>query len=213
VDAVFAPGQELPPHDVSAYLLSLPRLLGTTSVNIPANVPYLAPEDALVQRWRGELERYQGFKVGLCWQGDPKHKRDRLRSIPLAQLAPLSALPGVRLFGLQVGRQRSELEGGVIDLGGRFDSSSFADAAAVVNNLDLVISVDTSVAHLAGALGAPVWVLLPTCADWRWLREREDSPWYPSMRLFRQVRLGHWDDVVQRLAGDLRQLVARKAAP
>ena len=208
-------GEECPPYDVYAYLLSLPRLAGTTLATIPARVPYLTADPELANRWQEELRSYSGFKIGICWQGNPKHKQDRVRSVPLAQFVSIAKLPGVELFSLQVGagsEQVTALKGDfrLIDLAKRFDSASFADAAAVIQNLDLVITADTAVAHLAGALGAPVWVLLHTCPDWRWLLEREDSPWYPSMRLFRQRQLGRWDAVFDRITAELRTLLANR---
>src|SRR5262249_7334717 len=153
--------------------------------------PYLKARPEQVQRWRRELQPLTGFKVGIVWQGSRSHRSDRLRSVPLSQFAPLAHVPKVRLFSLQVEAGTEQLTGtgasvGVIDLGSRLDPASLADAAALVQNLDLVVTVDTALAHLAGALAVPVWVLLPFTPDWRWLLERQDSPWYPTLRLFRQ---------------------------
>jgi tetratricopeptide (TPR) repeat protein len=216
VAEVYAKEDDFPPHDVYAYLMSLPRLLGADFASIPANVPYLSADHERVARWRKELKAYQGYKVGICWQGNAEHKQDRLRSVPLAQFAPLAEVPGTVLFSIQVGEGRQQLterrgDFAVIDLGQHFDPTSFADAAAVIKNLNLVITADTAIAHLAGALGARVWLALPAWPDWRWLLEREASPWYPTMRLFRQKELGRWGNVFDRMATEVCQLMARAA--
>jgi len=213
--AVIALGEVPPPFDVHAYLLSLPRLLGTTLDTVPANVPYLSADPSLVAHWGEELSAVSGFKVGIVWQGSPNNDRDRIRSLPLTEFAPLAELAGVHLFSLQVGPGREQLAAldgrfAVTDLGSRFDPASFAETAAVVKNLDLVITVDTALAHLAGALGVPVWVALPFSHDFRWLQGREDSPWYPSMRLFRQPEVGQWPAVLQRIAAEIRKLLASR---
>jgi tetratricopeptide (TPR) repeat protein len=212
VAVAFPPGEECPPYDVYAYLMSIPGLMRTTLATIPAHVPYLSADPELIGRWRDELHSYSGFKIGICWQGNPKHQQDRLRSVPLARFIALAKVPGVQLFSLQVGAGQEQLaklkdDFNVVDLGQKFDANSFADAAAVVRNMDLIITADTAIAHLAGALGAPVWVLLLACPDWRWLLQREDSPWYPTMRLFRQRQFGRWDAVFERITSELRSLL------
>ena len=214
VERLVAQGEALPEYDVHVPLMSLPGLLGTTLESVPADVPYLDAEPQLVEAWRHRLGSYPGFKVGIVWQGNPKFRLDRLRSIPLAQFAPLARVPGVHLFSLQKGPGAEQLAAvtdrfPVTDLGRRLDD--FMDTAAVLKNLDLVISVDTAIAHLAGALGIPVWVALPFAPDWRWLMDREDSPWYPTMRLFRQTRPGQWEDVFQRIAEALQRRLAAPA--
>jgi hypothetical protein len=148
------------------------------------------------------------FRIGIVWQGNPRHELDRYRSIPLAEFAPLARVPGVQLVSLQQQAGREQLQ----QLRGKFTivelhepEAGWADTAAQVQNLDLVISVDTAVAHLAGGLGKPVWVPLSAVGEWRWLLHREDSPWYPTLRLFRQRRLGHWRDVFQRMARTLKR--------
>ena len=191
--------------DVHAFPLSLPRLLETNSVErIPANVPYLDIDTDLVEKWRGRLAALEvqrpRLRVGIVWQGNPGHKGDRRRSVRLEQFAALAELPGVSLVSLQKGQGREQLEklpGLALDLGPEL--TDLADTAAVIRSLDLIISVDTVVAHLAGALAAPVWVVLPKVPDWRWLLQRDDSPWYPTMRLFRQAERGQWDDVFIRM--------------
>jgi tetratricopeptide (TPR) repeat protein len=190
-----------PPFDVGAFLVSLPGLLGATSVErIPANVPYLDCDPERIERWEARLTaldvRRPVRRVGIAWQGKSNHKGDRWRSVPLEQFAPLAQLPGVRLISLQKGHGREQLEklpGVAVDLGPELNE--VADTAAVIRCLDLVITVDTAIAHLAGALAAPVWLALPMVPDWRWLLEREDSPWYPTMRLFRNTHIGPWDEV------------------
>jgi tetratricopeptide (TPR) repeat protein len=222
IDRLVGQDEPLPEFHVHAALLSLPGILRTDLASIPAQVPYLSADPQRVQHWRTELEsfRLQGgeeapsktLKVGIAWQGSLHHPGDRQRSIPLRSFAPLAQVPGVQLFSLQVGPGTEQLRDRgnvfpVIDLGGRFDPASFQDAAAVATLLDLVISVDSAIVHLAGALGVPVWVLLPYAPDWRWLLEREDSPWYPTLRLFRQKEPGTWDDVFGRVASALKEFV------
>lgn len=199
-------------YAVHAPLMSLPRIFGTTLETIPAKVPYIEPEAALVDRWRGELQSIEGFKIGIVWQGSPEFRFDRLRSVPLTNFAPLADLPGVTLLSLQKGfgsEQLTPLAGrpNVIDLSSRLDESTgpFLDTAAVMKCLDLVITSDTSIAHLAGALGVEVWVALSFSPDWRWLRERDDSPWYPTMRLFRQERRGDWQQVFKKMTAALAE--------
>jgi tetratricopeptide (TPR) repeat protein len=208
----------LPDYDVHAPLLSLPRILGTTLETIPANVPYLFADNDLVEQWRSELSDLHGFRVGIAWQGDPTYRCDNERSIPLRHHAALGRVPGVRLISLQKGpgvEQLREVSGlfSVIDLGPRLDETSgaFMDTAAIMKGLDLVITSDTAVAHLAGAMGVPVWVAVAFAPEWRWLLDREDSPWYPSMRLFRQSGRGDWEEVFARMAGELRRKIGAAA--
>jgi Flp pilus assembly protein TadD len=193
---------ETPHYDCQYVLMSLPELLGTTLDTIPATVPYLSADPADVARWAERLAGDDGFKIGVAWQGNPGHNKDRERSFPLDLYEGLAGIPGVRLYSLQNGygvEQLGSLNGrfAVTDLGSQM--SDFLETAAVIANLDLVITPDTAVAHLAGALGAPVWVALPTSPDWRWMLGREDSPWYPSMRLFRQSKWGDWTSVFERI--------------
>jgi hypothetical protein len=219
IDRVVSVGEPLPPCDVRAPLLSLPRLCGTTLSTIPAEIPYLVADRARVDHWRAQLESVSGLKVGVCWQGSPRHRHDRRRSVPLTQFAPLAKVPGVRLVCLQRGHGQEQWQAvtdgwPVAELSGleQEPAQGWVDTAAQLCALDLVVTVDTSVAHLAGALGVPVWVALPFIPDWRWLLKREDSPWYPSLRLFRQTRLGHWSDVFERLAGELARLTGMNRA-
>ncbi len=210
LDQLVARGSPVPEADVQAPLMSLPWLLGITLETLPAEVPYLFPDPALVEKWRKELEGPPSFKIGIAWQGNPLYSGDSMRSIPLNHFAALARLPGVRLFSLQKGIGSEQLQDVadqfyVVDLACRLDedTGAFMDTAAVLQNLDLVITSDTSVAHLAGALGRPVWVALSIGCDWRFFQRREDNPWYPTMRLFRQKRFGDWDEVFSRMATEL----------
>ena len=212
IDRVVAEGEPLPDFDVQAPLLSLPALCGTTLASVPAPVPYLQADPARVETWRARLARGNGFKVGVVWQGNPRHAWDRHRSASLASLEPLAQVEGVHLISLQKGPGQEQPEGvskrfAIMDLGGELDESggAFMDSAAVMQSLDLVVTVDTAASHVAGALGVPVWLALSRIADWRWLQERDDTPWYPSMRLFRQERLGDWRAVFARMAEELKQ--------
>jgi hypothetical protein len=202
---LFGSADALPRCDFYLPLMSAPLALGTTASTIPRDVPYLAADPALIDRWRQELAEIEGFKIGIVWQGARDYRFDHQRSIPLADFAPLARLPGVRLISLQKGfgsEQMSAIDFPVLDLSGRLDevAGPFMDTAAVIRNLDLVVTANTAIAHLAGALGAPVWLALQHAPDWRWLEGREDSPWYPTMRIFRQTAPGRWADVFQRIA-------------
>ena len=214
IERLMAHGDPVPEFDVHTPLMRLPGLFGTTLESVPADVPYLEAEPQLVEAWRHRLGSYPGFKIGIVWQGNPKFRLDRFRSTSLIQFAPLARVPGVHLFSLQKGSGAEQLAAAtdrfpVTDLGSGLDD--FVDTAAVLKNLDLVISVDTAIAHLAGALGVPVWVALPFAPDWRWLMGREDSPWYRTMRLFRQTRPGQWEDVFHRIAEALQRRLAAPA--
>jgi Flp pilus assembly protein TadD len=199
-----------PPFDLRVPLMSLPRLLGTRMDSIPAAIPYLWADPSLTKKWHALLPGSE-FKVGIVWQGNPKHPKDRERSVPLSVFEPLSRVPGVRLVSLQVGPGQEQIEANgerlrVMDLGSRFDPAGFHDVAAVVQSLDLVVTVDSAIAHLAGALGVRTWIALPFVPDWRWLLDRDDSPWYPSVRLFRQQRNGDWESVFARMADALGEI-------
>src|SRR5262249_1953457 len=170
----------------------------TTLQNVPASMPYLSASAERVAHWRARIGSEAGLKVGIAWAGSPVHRHDRHRSIPIERLKPLFEVAGARFFSLQVGGRAADLGGiepvPVTDLSGEL--TDFGETAAAIANLDLVIAADTALAHLAGALNRPVWTLLPFAPDWRWLLARSDSPWYPSMRLFRQTRPGEWDDAI-----------------
>jgi hypothetical protein len=206
VAGIVGRGEELPAFDLHCPLLSLPLAFGTELSSIPASVPYLAATDDRIETWSARLPPRKGLRVGIAWSGNAKHKDDRNRSIALARLAHLFAAPGVQFVSLQKDARDGEAEvlrdiPGFLDLGPEL--KDFADTAALISLIDLVISVDTSTAHLAGAMGKPVWVLLPFSPDWRWLLEREDSPWYPTARLFRQPMIGDWESVIGRMRREL----------
>ena len=193
-------------YDFHCPLVSLANIFGTTLESVPNQVPYLRAKSELVVTWRQRLADVAGLRVGICWQGNPEFPGDRARSIPLAAFAPLAEIRGVRLISLQkvagldqLAAVRGQFE--VRELGPEYDeeSGAFMNAAAVIENLDLVIAADTAIAHLAGALGAPVWIALPKVPDWRWLLTGDTSPWYPTMRLFRQSRAGDWDGLFGRI--------------
>jgi tetratricopeptide (TPR) repeat protein len=211
VDRLLPQDGPLPACAMHAPLLSLPGLCGTTLPTIPATVPYLVAAQDRVARWRQHLAAVPGFKVGICWQGSPRHQDDRRRSVPLSQFQPLAEVPGIRLVPLQRGPGEEQWAAcarrwPVVELPGlaQGPSEAWVETAALIAALDLVVTVDTAVAHLAGALGRPVWVPLQFSPDWRWLLQRIDSPWYPTMRLFRQSREGDWAGVFARIAAELR---------
>ncbi len=202
---VLAQGEPLPAFDVQAPLLSLPGLFHTNLASIPAEVPYLTADPARVAYWRQHLAHESRFKVGLVWQGSRQYGADRHRSAPLKTLTPLTQVPGVALYSIQVGEGSEQLASArlpITDLGSQ--AVPLDNLAALLVNLDLLVSVDTAPAHLAGALGVPVWLALSKNADWRWLLDRTDSPWYPTARLFRQEQAGDWDSVFLRIAADMR---------
>lgn len=205
----------LPPHDCHLPLISMARLVGTRLDSIPPHIPYLRADAAEVEHWQAHLAPLKGLKVGLVWSGAPRpHDRDALlmdrrRSLPLARFESLARIPGISLVSLQKGPAAAEA-GGLAITDVTAELHDFADTAALVQALDLVISVDTSVAHLAGALGKPVWVLSRFDACWRWLRNRPDSPWYPSLRVFGQSAPGDWRPVLDAVATQLTALAAQK---
>ncbi|MCL6433920.1 MAG: tetratricopeptide repeat protein, partial [Leptolyngbyaceae cyanobacterium HOT.MB2.61] len=211
IDHLVPQGSPLPPFDVHAPLLSLPHILGTTLDSIPANIPYLSPPSPLPaslttnNQLTTDLPPFL-LKIGLVWAGNPAHKNDRYRSCKLEWFQSLLDLPGICFYSLQKGDAAADLQRfqfPIHDLGAELED--FADTAAAIAQLDLVISVDTAVAHLAGALGKPVWLLLSYAPDWRWLLERQDSPWYPTLRIFRQKQPGDWQSVFEQLQVALRE--------
>ncbi|MGO9851018.1 MAG: tetratricopeptide repeat protein [Steroidobacteraceae bacterium] len=214
---VVAPGEEPQHCDYQCALLSLPLALRTTLQTIPHAVPYLKADPRRVSEWRERLGP-AGFKVGIAWQGS-RNRIDVGRSVPLAMFAPLAGIPGLRLISLQKGEGVEQLqrEAGAMPLelpGEAFDTGpqAFLDSAALMQHLDLVITCDTALAHLAGALGRAAWVALKYVPDWRWLLDRTDNPWYPSMQLFRQSRSGDWEGVFAAIRTELAKLVRARAA-
>jgi Flp pilus assembly protein TadD len=220
IDRVIARGEDLPPFDVHSSLVRLIGLFTKGLDGIPASIPYLRAVDELVDRWRARLAAWPGFRVGITWQGNPKHTRDRDRSFRLIEFERLAGIEGVRLISLQKGYGAEQLHdlGGrfpVIDLGAELDPelATMQDTPAVMMGLDLLITPDTGLAHLAGALGRPVWIALPKAPDWRWFLGREESPWYPTARLFRQSEQGCWGPVFDRLAAALEEKIATARTP
>ena len=212
IDQVVPLGGELPPFDLHAALMSLPLLLNTTLKTIPAKTPYLLGSGPAAEMWK---TRMQGdgakFRVGLTWSGRPSHPNDPQRSIALSHLAPLGEVEGVVFYSLQKNDPNHEAANPpaplrLVDCGSKL--KDFSDSAALIHNLDLVISVDTAVAHLAGAMRKPVWTFLPFAADFRWLLDRSDTPWYPTMTLLRQKQPSVWADVVRETVERLRQCVS-----
>jgi hypothetical protein len=202
-------------------LMSTPGALGVRPDNIPGSVPYLKAEPARVETWRAWLgsERFgsEGFRIGINWGiGTVPVWFSRLRDVPLAAFAPLAEIAGARLISLQMGKPLSQVGGvpfaaRIEQPGDSFhaDLGCFLDTAALMMSLDLIVTCDTSVAHLAGALGRPVFVALPAISDWRWLTGRDDTPWYPTMRLFRQEKPGDWDGVFARIAAAVAEMAKR----
>jgi hypothetical protein len=209
VSAVAGRGEALPPFDLHCPLMSLPLAFKTTVDSMPAAVPYLHAPGDRVEKWCGMLPDAKALRVGLAWSGSPKHKNDRNRSIALSRLAPLCMDRTMQFVSLQRDLRGADAEtlGGVPNVFAPGAAlQDFADTAAVISLLDLVISVDTGVAHLAGALGKPVWILLPFNGEWRWLADRDDSPWYPSARLFRQPKVDDWESVIARVQQEIGAL-------
>ena len=211
VDCLIAAGDELQDFDFQSPLLSLPRIMGTTLQSLPVNVPYLSADQDRVDKWRKMLGPKHGLRIGIAWRGNPSHQCDRDRSIPLTAFESLAKIDGVTLVSLQKGHGDDDViairnQIGLLDFGIELDlhGGAFMDTAAIMLNVDLVITVDSAPAHLAGALGVPVWLALSRVADWRWLLDRQDSPWYPTMRLFRQSIAGDWHDVFRRMTDQLR---------
>jgi Flp pilus assembly protein TadD/GR25 family glycosyltransferase involved in LPS biosynthesis len=220
IDQLIAKGEPLPRFDTHVKLLSLPGIFGTRLGNIPNEVPYLEPDPRREAQWKARLAGMSGFKIGIAWQGNPEFHKDRTRSIPLEHFEPLSRVQGVRLLSLQKNAGAEHVE----RVSDRFrvdafdppldeGTGAFMDTAAVMRHLDLVITSDTAIAHLAGALGIRVWVALSFSCEWRWLRDRADSPWYPTMRLFRQPSLGNWAAIFERMTTALLDTLADAPDP
>jgi tetratricopeptide (TPR) repeat protein len=207
IDEIIARGQALPAFDYHIPLQSLPRLFKTDLTNIPNAVPYLKVQPENQASWKARVKNDGRLKVGLVWAGSPRAKiSDDLRTRGLDVFAPLGQMPNVRFFSLQKGPESNLARPPGLEMTDfTRDLNDFADTAALIENLDLVISVDTSVAHLAGALAKPVWVLIPFSSDFRWLMDRTDSPWYPTMRLFRQKQRNDWQGVVAEMADALME--------
>jgi tetratricopeptide (TPR) repeat protein len=209
VEQVAAAGEALPRFDLHCPLLSLPHVLATTLATIPGETPYLQAAPERVAAWRRRFDPIPGFRVGLVWAGSPTMSADRGRSLTLDLLVPLAGLPGVALVSLQKGEAAGQTPpSGMVLHDWTEDLDDFAETAALIEALDLVIGVDTAVIHLAGALGRPVWLLNRFDRDWRWLDGRDDSPWYPTLRQFRQAAPGDWAGVLSRVRTALVQAAA-----
>lgn len=217
----------VPHFDTHASLMSLPFIMGTRVETIPHEIPYLHARQDLVAQWAQKLSSDTSFKIGICWQGNPNYSTPFLRntvaakSMKVTEFEPLARIPGVSLYSLQKTSGEEQLKnlpaGFVVhDFGPDFDITNgrFMDTAAVMKNLDLVISVDTATVHMAGGLGVPTWMLLPEPADWRWMSRASDTPWYPHMRMFRQPQPDDWKSVIELVAQEVRQLIEhRQPAP
>jgi len=214
VAQVVSTGDPLPHFDTHRPLMSLPMVCGTRLETIPCETPYLHAEPQRVRQWE-QKRSGDGLRVGLAWAGAAGNLNDRERSMALVRFAPLAQVPGVRFYSLQKGPAAVEAAAPpagmhLTDISA--DLREFADTAAAIENLDLVICVDTAVGHLAGALGKPVWVPLAFSPDWRWMLDRSDTPWYSTMRLFRQQRPGDWQTVMQRVSEELRRFTPTSAS-
>ncbi len=204
---------EIPPYAAYCALSGLPRLHGTRVGHVPAPIPYLRADPARAQLWRQRLDGMiaPGLRrVGIAWAGRPTHNNDLNRSIKLETLAPITELEGIALVSLQKGPAVAQIaayqgRAPLIDLDKQI--VDFEDTVAILDGLDLLICVDTAVGHFAGAMGRPAWMMLPYAPDWRWLRQRGDLPWYPTMRLFRHPAPRRWDMVVPAVAAELKRFV------
>jgi tetratricopeptide (TPR) repeat protein len=213
ISKVFTRGETLPDFDVHCPIMSLPGAFATTLETIPASIPYIASDLSVFNKWREKIQddRNANLKVGIAWAGSPAHKNDKNRSCPFDQLLPLFSLKNITFYSLQKkdGRHSPAPNKNIdnfIDYTGEIHD--FLDTAGFIQNLDVVISVDTAAAHLAGALGKEVWTLLPFAPEWRWMLKRKDTPWYPTMKLFRQDRFGNWQGVIEEVKNELEYLSA-----
>jgi Flp pilus assembly protein TadD len=208
---IVAGGDPLPAFDLHCPLMSLPLLFNTTLATIPWPGAYLHAEAKLSEQWSRRMPADSNSpRIGLVWAGRPENKVDRKRSMRLDQFAPLSAIRNARFFSLQKGPSASQARrppAGMELIDYTNDLGDFTDTAAMIANLDLVVTVDTSIAHLTGALGRPAWVLLPRSPDWRWMLHRDDSPWYPALRLFRQKMRGDWEEAMNRVKVELGEAI------
>ena len=222
VSQVVARGEELPPYDLHCPLMSLPHRLGIEIKDLPGEIPYLSADPIRIERWAERLANFSGQRIGLAWAGSSRRQNPELavidarRSIPLQLFGPMLAIEDIAFFSLQKGEAAAEIETAELtDTLHDFSAEwqDFSDTAAFIMNLDLVISVDTAVAHLAGALGKPVWLLNRHDSCWRWLRERPDSPFYPTLRQFRQAQAGEWDSVIAAVRDELARKTGKGEAP
>ncbi|MBF0329962.1 MAG: tetratricopeptide repeat protein [Nitrospirae bacterium] len=205
IESITVQGERLPPFDIHCPFLTIPYIFKTTNENIPTKVPYLSADNSLIQKWSAlaGIDKNR-FNIGIVWAGNPKNANDKVRSLSLDLFAPLSELKNIQFYSLQKGEASAQINTrslAIKDL--TSEIQDFSDTAALIMNLDLIISVDTAVAHLAGALAKPVWLLIPPIPDWRWQLNKDDSPWYPTMKLFRGYKEGEWADVVEKIKNEL----------
>ena len=216
LDQIISKGETLPHLDYYTSLLSLPSIFKTTITTVPTTIPYLYADPDLVEEWRKSFTQEKKLKIGLCWQADLTNDANRpllaRRSIPLELFEQLAQLPNITLYSLQKGAHSSFEASFLHPFGSELDTDHgrFMDTAALIQNLDLVITVDTSIAHLAGALGKPTWVILPFKADWRWMTNQDDTPWYPSMKLFRKEKEAGWELVIEKIGNELEHVTNSK---
>jgi ADP-heptose:LPS heptosyltransferase len=209
---IIAEGDPLPDFHFHCPLLSLPLAFQTQRETIPAHVPYLSASKAHLKKWKQRLPKPAGPRIGLCWAGNPNFKSDSNRSIGLQPLLPLLARTDIHFFSLQKDLREGDekilrINPLITHIGDEIET--FEDTAAIISQFDLVISCDTSIVHLAGALGKPVWILLSFTPDWRWLLDRDDSPWYPTARLFRQTGTRDWESVIKHVRDALREFTVK----
>ncbi|MEQ1824399.1 MAG: tetratricopeptide repeat protein [Pirellula sp.] len=216
IDETISIGAPVPECDFRASLMDLPAILGSTLETVPARVPYLDADPIRIQHWRTILGNNPSCNVGIAWHGSTQNQRNAERSIPLIAFAPLASIPGVRIISLQKGAGSEQLSVAatqfpIEDLAHALDigEDAFVDTAALMKSLDLVVTCDTAIAHLAGALGIPVWMAIPKVGDWRWMVDRTDSPWYPTMRIFRQTKMYDWTTPMQFVANELSHWARR----
>jgi tetratricopeptide (TPR) repeat protein len=212
IDNIFTRGEQLPIFDMHCPLPSLPLIFNTNIESIPANIPYIIANNILVERWREKFDNDKSkLKIGLTWLGNPNHVNDETRSCSPKIFLPFVGLSNITFYSLQKNMSTESIENlpkGIKLVDYTSEIKDFSDTAAIIENLDLVISVDTSVAHLAGALGKPVWTLIPFVPDWRWMLNRADNPWYPTMRLLRQPSSGDWESVIAKVKDELLKLMS-----
>jgi len=209
IEKIITPGEAYPHFDLQCPLMRLPYIFHTEIETIPSKTPYIKADASLVRKWSKRINHHDPvLNIGLSWCGNPDHDNDRNRSCSLETFAPLAQLSNVTLNSLQkgAGTKAFHLPEGMQLMDFTEELTDFSETAALMENLDLIISVDTAIAHLAGALGKPVWILLPFVPDWRWMLHREDSPWYPTMKLFRETSPGDWKSVIDRIAEVIRNM-------
>lgn len=226
IDKVIAHGDTMPEFDYHVALMSLPLIFKTTLHTVPHQIPYIYADQNLVEYWREKLSHDKNFKIGLCWQGNAGYSTQFLRkavaakSFHVKEFEPLCKIKGISLYSLQKMNGHEQLKDStnqlnIHDFGSELDEQHgrFMDTAAIIKNLDLVITIDTSISHFAASLGAPVWILLPHPADWRWMLNRTDTPWYPNARLFRQTKAGDWKSLMEEIVEALHEYMPKQQEP